>query len=209
MIDFTASPYWSPTRDEHSDRTETILFWAEIAEPILAAWRKEGGVRLLDAGSGTGRLVEKLLDQGWDATGLTYQASEVAAFNQRCPDRVGRIQEADLHAIPFPDHTFDVVVCWDVLEHTMAPLHVLCELRRVTKPGGHPGELWVDCPYHIIVPNIKQALHLFVQSKWYIECMFDGSDIQKESAVYLGTNKPFTIPYDTICRKLYRGKPEP
>ena len=192
MTDFTKSPYWSPMRDEHSNRFETILLWKETAEPVLAALQTAGATRLLDAGCGTGQLLQALVAKGWDATGLTYQASEVAAFNQRCPDLAGRAQQADLHAIPFPDETFDAVVCWDVLEHTMAPLHVLGELRRVTKPGGTlilfvPGEEWIECAYHIIVPNIRQPVHLLFLAQWHIDQVYDGSSIQPQCAVYFST----------------------
>jgi len=43
---------------------------------------------------------------------------------------------ANAHAIPFPDETFDTVVCLEMLEHDSAPWLTLPELARVTKPGG-------------------------------------------------------------------------
>ncbi len=38
--------------------------------------------------------------------------------------------------IPFDDHTFDSVVCFQVLEHVFEPNDFLCEIYRVLKPNG-------------------------------------------------------------------------
>jgi SAM-dependent methyltransferase len=47
---------------------------------------------------------------------------------------------ADLHgaveALPVPDGSFELVLCTQVLEHTMDPQQAVRELRRVVAPGG-------------------------------------------------------------------------
>ena len=45
--------------------------------------------------------------------------------------RVARVEQ-----LPFPDGTFDLVTCLDVVEHTPDDRATLAELRRVTRPGG-------------------------------------------------------------------------
>lgn len=47
-----------------------------------------------------------------------------------------RFQVGDAHALDFPDHTFDVVHCHQVLQHIANPIDALREWRRITKPGG-------------------------------------------------------------------------
>jgi ubiquinone/menaquinone biosynthesis C-methylase UbiE len=39
-------------------------------------------------------------------------------------------------AIPLPDCSIDAVISWSVFEHVANPIRVLCELRRVIRPGG-------------------------------------------------------------------------
>lgn len=45
-------------------------------------------------------------------------------------------QVGDAYALDFPDHTFDIVHCHQVLQHIADPVRALREWRRVTKPGG-------------------------------------------------------------------------
>jgi len=42
----------------------------------------------------------------------------------------------DIHQIPFPDNSFDVVFCNHVLEHVADDLKACAEINRVLKPNG-------------------------------------------------------------------------
>ena len=48
----------------------------------------------------------------------------------------GAYPQVDMHALPWPDEAFDIVVHSDTLEHIANPVHALVECRRVLKPGG-------------------------------------------------------------------------
>jgi len=50
----------------------------------------------------------------------------------------------DINDLKFEDNSFDVVVCWSVLEHVPDPHAAIAEMSRVLKPGG---EIWVQLPF--------------------------------------------------------------
>lgn len=90
------------------------------------------GATILDAGCGSGRMLEELEDYG-RAHGIELdpEAAGAAASRNRGEVRVGRLEE-----LPWGSNTFDLITCLDVLEHTPDDRVTLTELRRVTKPGG-------------------------------------------------------------------------
>ena len=59
----------------------------------------------------------------------------------------------DVHAIPFPDNQFDVVLCNHVLEHVASDFKAMSELSRVLKPGG-----WaiLQVPFFPPVPDVTE-----------------------------------------------------
>lgn len=46
------------------------------------------------------------------------------------------LQYADAHRLPFPDKSYDVIICTEVLEHVVEPKKVLEEIRRVLASDG-------------------------------------------------------------------------
>lgn len=44
--------------------------------------------------------------------------------------------EVDMHVMPYPSATFDIVIHSDTLEHVPNPVHALEECRRILKPTG-------------------------------------------------------------------------
>lgn len=86
--------------------------------------------RVLDAGCGSGRLLDDLARCG-RVSGLDMNPDAVALARARGYDDVhaGRVEE-----LPWPDATFNLVTSLDVIEHTPDDRVTLAELRRVTKP---------------------------------------------------------------------------
>jgi SAM-dependent methyltransferase len=50
--------------------------------------------------------------------------------------RLVRYPDVDIHALPFADRSFDLVVHSETLEHVMRPVAALAECWRVLRPGG-------------------------------------------------------------------------
>lgn len=47
-----------------------------------------------------------------------------------------RLIQADAHKLPFPEKSFDLIICTEVLEHVVNPKQVLKEIKRVLNPRG-------------------------------------------------------------------------
>ncbi|MGO9255557.1 MAG: methyltransferase domain-containing protein [Bryobacteraceae bacterium] len=46
--------------------------------------------------------------------------------------------DAERDRFPYPDAWFSTVLCCELLEHLLAdPMHLMCEVNRILKPGGH------------------------------------------------------------------------
>jgi SAM-dependent methyltransferase len=91
------------------------------------------GARILDAGCGSGRVLDELARFG-EVTGVDLSPAAVAAASARGHERVSR---APIEELPFADSSFHLVTCLDVIEHTDDDVSALRELLRVTRPGGH------------------------------------------------------------------------
>jgi SAM-dependent methyltransferase len=87
---------------------------------------------VLDAGCGSGRTLQELVDYG-EVHGieLNEPAAELARGRGHGEVRVGRLEE-----LPWAQSTFDLITCLDVIEHTPDDRAALAELRRVCRPGG-------------------------------------------------------------------------
>lgn len=105
--------------------------------------RRERG-RALDIGTGPGQIVIKLARKltRWKFLGVDRSPQMIAeaAANLAAagPELAGRVefQIADANALPFPDATFDLVMCNSVLHHMAEPERLLAEIARVAKPRG-------------------------------------------------------------------------
>ncbi len=87
---------------------------------------KIGGDKLLDLGCGLkahGQAFERL---GYDVTYCDFEPEDIS------------IDFCDLNdKIPYEDNTFDVIYCWQVIEHLIdTRFNWIYECHRILKPGG-------------------------------------------------------------------------
>jgi SAM-dependent methyltransferase len=73
-----------------------------------------GPGRCLDLGCGTGLALPLLSEAGWAVTGVDASGEQLALARRRAPD--AELLQADAHALPFDDESFDAVI--SVLTHT-------------------------------------------------------------------------------------------
>ncbi|HWM91697.1 MAG TPA: class I SAM-dependent methyltransferase [Thermoanaerobaculia bacterium] len=106
--------------------------------------RFEPGTSLLDAGCGGGRNLVYFLRNGYQVFGVDESPQAVSQVRrlaaQFSPDLPpSNFQVSDLAEIPFPDETFDAVVCSAVLHFAHDETHfdrMLDGMWRALKPGG-------------------------------------------------------------------------
>lgn len=112
-----------------------------LSEDRLARCMRGGlsdlrGQLVLEAGSGAGRFTELLLRHGAVVHSFDYSnAVEANAENNgRYPNLT--LVQADIRKIPFPNASYDYVVCLGVLQHTPDPEQSIRVLWDMVKPGG-------------------------------------------------------------------------
>ncbi len=116
-----------------------ILF-AGFAESALRMGVVAG--RVLDVGTGPGWISIRLakLNPRFSIEAIDLSRSMLALAEQHAGEQgvAGRIRFSlgDAKRIPFSDHTFDLVICHNVLHQLADPLVALREINRVTKPEG-------------------------------------------------------------------------
>src|SRR5262245_41020057 len=94
------------------------------------------GQRVLDAGCGLAQGSALLIQSGaLEVVAVDSAEAIVEAARAQAPPGV-RIEHADILNLPFGSQAFDVVVCFDVIEHSQEPLQVLAALIDVLRDDG-------------------------------------------------------------------------
>jgi 2-polyprenyl-6-hydroxyphenyl methylase / 3-demethylubiquinone-9 3-methyltransferase len=96
------------------------------------------GKAVLDVGCGGGFLSEEFAGDGFAVTGIDPSGRSLEAARKHAAQsglaidyRIGRGED-----LPFPDGSFDIVACCDVLEHVDDLCKTIGEVSRVLKTGG-------------------------------------------------------------------------
>ncbi|GAA2449143.1 methyltransferase domain-containing protein [Streptomyces lavendulocolor] len=139
----TASPSPAYVHGYSPDESRRLGAQADTLAALLhSGTAYPPGSRVLEAGCGVGAQTvhlarsspgARLVSVDVSAASLDRARARVAA---QVPDARVEWHRADLHALPFPDATFDHVFVCFVLEHLPDPEGALTALRRVLRPGG-------------------------------------------------------------------------
>lgn len=117
--------------------------WQERAQDDrLAQIARYGGAlpgrRILDLGSGMGGTSVALALAGADVLACEYNPAYCGITRLRAAryDLGLPVVNGAGERLPLADASFDLVICWDVVEHVQDPEQLLAELARVLRPGG-------------------------------------------------------------------------
>jgi ubiquinone/menaquinone biosynthesis C-methylase UbiE len=122
----------------------------------------------------------------FDAEMVTAAEQRLAPFADRTTTR-----QADGTDLPFDDDSFDVVLSWIMLHHTLEWEKALAEAVRVTRPGGHV------VGYDLLNTAPMRALHQAegarVRMMRFAELRDTVSDIPVTQAVFTPTAARFAV----------------
>jgi SAM-dependent methyltransferase len=115
---------------------------------------KQSGA-LLDMGCSSGAFLESLKSDGWKLHGIemSTECAKIAEARSGARVFVGHILDA-----PFHSESFDVITCFDVLEHLYEPVRVMARVAEWLRPGGI---------FYVLVPNVDAAEARAFGSYWH------------------------------------------
>ncbi|MCK9541779.1 MAG: metalloregulator ArsR/SmtB family transcription factor [Novosphingobium sp.] len=134
----TAQAYFA----RHAGEWDTLRSLHAADGPVEAALEQALGRelgRLLDIGTGTGRMAELFAPHAAHVTGLDKSPEMLRiarARLQHLPADGVDLMHGDFMALPFADATFDTVLFHQVLHYAQEPEKVLAEAARVARNGG-------------------------------------------------------------------------
>jgi ubiquinone/menaquinone biosynthesis C-methylase UbiE len=111
----------------------------DVERAIVALLTKEPLDSVLDAGTGTGRMLELLAPHIGRGVGIDVSPEMLAIARDRLA-RIGashcQVRLGDVYRLPLTNAAFDAVIFHQVLHYLDDPAAALREAQRVLKPGG-------------------------------------------------------------------------
>ncbi len=131
------------------DEMRALDLPAAAVEAALLGLVPEDAGRLLDIGTGTGRVLELLASRVSQGVGVDASKAMLALARARLA-RAGighcSVRLADMYRLPLAEASFDLAVIQMVLHYAEDPPGVLAEVARVLRPGG--GLIVIDFAQH-------------------------------------------------------------
>jgi SAM-dependent methyltransferase len=135
-----AARYLSSQADEAAVLSSLQVAEADVEHAMLELiGAAEPVARLLDIGTGTGRMLELLAPVSERSVGLDVSRDMVAAARAKLGQaRLSRasVRQGDLHRPPFEAGSFDVAVMHHVLHLLDEPGEAIADAARLLRPGG-------------------------------------------------------------------------
>lgn len=125
--------YYDAFSERYEDRRHHgyHVFLDEMEVRLLEPYVR--GRRVLEAGCGTGLILERLRPIAASVVGADLSAGML----EKARARGHEVVQASVTDMPFEDASFDTVCSFKVLAHVEDAAGALREMARVVKPGGH------------------------------------------------------------------------
>jgi len=144
---------------ERANYVATLGLWKWLCDSFLATIEIKSGQRVLDVCAGTNAVGIGLLQRQSDLEVFAIDRCQaMLKEGDKTAARLGMkitSQIGDVHHLPFPDNSFDVVTLQYASRH-LRIMEVFREIKRVLKPGG--------CFYH---SDMLRPDNRFIESLYY------------------------------------------
>lgn len=134
--------HWHTVRAIEDDTTAS---WHVFVKNSLRK-RDVDGANVLEIGCGRGGFSNYLVNLPNPPRNLfacDYSLSAIEIGKQKYTDKQIKWRQEDIMAMTFDDDSFETAISCETIEHVPNPKKAICELYRVTKPGGR---VLLTCP---------------------------------------------------------------
>jgi 2-polyprenyl-3-methyl-5-hydroxy-6-metoxy-1,4-benzoquinol methylase len=95
------------------------------------------GKTVLDVGCGSGIFLSPFTRRFKEVVGIDGEISVAERAKSNGYKTVIKVQDFCIDELPIKDKSYDLVMCKDVFEHLIDPMHLLNQIYRVVKDGGY------------------------------------------------------------------------
>jgi 2-polyprenyl-3-methyl-5-hydroxy-6-metoxy-1,4-benzoquinol methylase len=195
---------------------DELIYAEHLARYRLAA-QYVPGQRVLDAGCGEGYGTALLASAG--AAGVVGVDVDEATIEHARERYGGEFQVADVTQLPFDAASFDLVVCFETIEHVADARQVVAELRRVLADDGmlvistpNPAEYVAENEFHVreytpdefselLEDHFPERTRLY-QHNWLLSAILDEEQFRADEETPLDLELRKTTPLEP-GRELY------
>jgi 2-polyprenyl-3-methyl-5-hydroxy-6-metoxy-1,4-benzoquinol methylase len=136
---YQSDSYWrsqSPKVQGYADyRADERLYLDTFRRRLSFALRNGPRAgRALDVGFAAGFCMAVLRERGFETHGV--EVSETIGSHARDHFGFDTLHFGTLESAPYPEHHFDLITMWDVVEHVVDPRALLRRAKQLLAPGG-------------------------------------------------------------------------
>ena len=122
--------------DAYYDRSSFLIRYIERRRlaciRVMAAAGPDD--RILEVGCGGGHVLQLFPES--DLTGVDVSGCMLEKARRNLEGYRAELLKGNVHELDLPRGGFDIVICSEVLEHTVEPERILADIRCMLRPGG-------------------------------------------------------------------------
>ncbi len=148
-------PYWTGERLETFINDQSML---EHLHRYSLTFELIKNKKVLDIACGEGYGVNLMSNYANHVTGIDIDKKVIRKANQKYTNKNIKFIEGSILNIPSPNNSFDIVICFETLEHVEEHELLISEIKRVLK---HDGLLIISTPDKINYSNNQASKNPF------------------------------------------------